>query len=219
MGSYHDNFWRNYITKVLISASSKNFDFSYKPFWRCWCKRPLLGPSQLKYGTDRQRTPLQDGDHSGNDPQLAPVFLRRCSGTVPESVRICGFKRNSSVQDSAPKMQDSVLMNSWDVFLVTLPSIASEPCVLYSSLIPGTDVFRDWLFLGWYSWVSLETAARFRLFLNIAIFLQEKLLNSSEDWIRCISQSTSENNGKWDFKWITSQNLYSHPIVKVEKYY
>ena len=28
-------------------------------------ERPQLGLSQLNCGTDRQRTPLQDGDHSG----------------------------------------------------------------------------------------------------------------------------------------------------------
>ena len=64
-------------------------------------------------------------------------------------------------------MRDSVLLNSWDSFLVTLPSIASEICVIDSSLILGTDVFSDWPFLGCSSCVSLVTAANFRLFLNV----------------------------------------------------
>ena len=72
------------------------------------------------------------------------VCVPGCSGTVPECVRICWFKRNSSNLDRVPKMRDSVLLNSWDSFLLTLPSISSESCVIYSSLILGTDVFRDW---------------------------------------------------------------------------
>ena len=90
--------------------------------------------------------------------------------TVPECVRICGLKKNSAKLDRAHKMRDSVLLNSWDSFLMTLPSISSEICLIYSSLILGTDVFRDWPFLGCSSCVSLVTAANFRLFLNVANF-------------------------------------------------
>ena len=71
-------------------------------------------------------------------------------------------------------MRDSVLLNSWNSFSVTLLSNSSETCVIYSSLILGTDVFRDWPFLGCSSRVSLVTAANFRLFLNVAIFLKRK---------------------------------------------
>ena len=66
-------------------------------------------------------------------------------------------------------MRDSVLLNSWDIFLVTVPSISSKACAIYPSEIPGADEFRDWLILG-YSRVSLDIAAVFRLFLNVAIF-------------------------------------------------
>ena len=55
-----------------------------------------------------------------------------------------------------------------------LPSIASETCVINSSLILGTDVFRDWPFLGCSSCVFLVTAANFQLILNVAIFLKGK---------------------------------------------
>ena len=71
-------------------------------------------------------------------------------------------------------MRNSVLLNSWDSFLVTLPSISSETCAIYSSLILGTDVDRDWPFLGCSSCVSLVTAANFRLILNVAMFLKGK---------------------------------------------
>ena len=77
-------------------------------------------------------------------------------------------------------MRESVLLNSWDVFLVTLPSISSETCVIYYSLILGTDVFREWLFLGCSSCVSLVMAANFRFFLNVAIF-EGKMLRSYKD--------------------------------------
>ena len=78
-------------------------------------------------------------------------------------------------------MRDSVLLNSWDSFLVALPSTSPKTCLIYSLLILGTDVFRDWPFLGFSSCVSLVTAANFRLFLNAAIFLKGKLLRSYED--------------------------------------
>ena len=78
-------------------------------------------------------------------------------------------------------MRDSVLSNSWDSFLQTLPSISLQTCVIYSSLILVTDVFRDWPFPGCSSGVSLVTAANFRLFLNVAI-LEGKMLRSYEDW-------------------------------------
>ena len=100
--------------------------------------------------------------------------FRNVPGTVPECVRIYGFKRNSSNLDRAPKMRDSVLLSPWDSFLVTLPSISLETCVMYSSLVLGTDVFRDWPFLGFSSCISLVTAANFRLFLTVAIFLKGK---------------------------------------------
>ena len=71
-------------------------------------------------------------------------------------------------------MRDSVLLNSWVSFLVTLPSISLETCVIYCSLVLGTDVFRDSPFLGCSSCLSLVTAANFRLFLDVAIFLKGK---------------------------------------------
>ena len=116
-------------------------------------------------------------------PWFSTFVFRNVPGTVSECVRIRWFKRNSSNLDTARKMRDSVLLNSWDSFLLTLPSISSETCVIYSSLILGTDVFRDWPFLGLSSCVSLVTAANFRLFLNVAIF-EGKMLRSYEDWIR-----------------------------------
>ena len=67
-------------------------------------------------------------------------------------------------------MRNSVLLNSWDSFLVTLPSTFAETRVIYYSLILRTDLFRDWPFLGCSSYVFLTTAANFRLILNVASF-------------------------------------------------
>ena len=83
-------------------------------------------------------------------------------------------------------MRDSIRLNSWDSFLVILPSISSETCVIYYSLILGTDVFRDWPFLGFSSCVSLVTAANFRLFLNVAIFLKGKCYAVMKTELFCI---------------------------------
>ena len=77
-------------------------------------------------------------------PWFSTFVFWNVSRTVPVCVRICGFRRNSSNLDRAPKMRDSVRLNSWDSFLVTLLSISSETCVIYSSFILGTDVF-SWL--------------------------------------------------------------------------
>ena len=59
-------------------------------------------------------------------PWLSILLLLDVPGTATEQVRLCGFKRNSSSFDKAPKMRDSVLLNSFESFLVTLPSISSE---------------------------------------------------------------------------------------------
>ena len=45
-------------------------------------------------------------------------LFRDVSGAVPESVRNCRFKENWSNLDRAPKLWDSVLLKSWDSFLV-----------------------------------------------------------------------------------------------------
>ena len=56
---------------------------------------------------------------SGTIPHWVPVFhviARGVHATDPESVRTCGYNRNSSNIDRAPKMGESVLLNSWDSF-------------------------------------------------------------------------------------------------------
>ena len=141
-----------------------------------FCGRSPPVQSELNCWSGRQRTPLWDRDHSGNDRRLVPFsqsLSRDVPGTVPENARTCGFKRNSSSLYRAHKMRDCVLLKAWDSFSVTLPSTSSETCVMYPSVIPGTDVFCDWLFLV-SSCVCFETTANIRLFLSVAIFSEGK---------------------------------------------
>ena len=112
-------------------------------------------------------------------------------------------------------MRDSVLLISWDNFLVTLPSICSKTCVKYSSLIPGTDVLPDWPFLGWYSGVSFETAAKFRFFIKVAILFQGKcstvvktdfflfvsqIGSITKNWMNNLEQSVQSTDSQGDIK-------------------
>ena len=117
-------------------------------------------------GSSRERSPV-----GSRFPEL--LFLD-VPGTAMEQVRTCGFRRNSSSLDKASKIHDSVRLNSLESFLVTLPSISSETWEMYFWAIPGPSVFCDWLFLI-ISGVSLETAAKFLLFLNVAMILFEKV--------------------------------------------
>ena len=94
--------------------------------YHAMCEEYRLGLNRMSDGTDRRRIPLQDEDHSGHDPHLLPGFLCLCSGMFPKrfptvSVPACS-RENSSSLHKAPKIRDSVLLNSWENFLVTLPS-------------------------------------------------------------------------------------------------
>ena len=98
-------------------------------------------------------------------------------GTAMEHVRTCGFRRNSSSSDKAPKIQDSVRLKSFENFLVTLPLISSETWEVYTWTNSGSSVFWALLFLV-LSVVFLETAASFLLFLKVAIVLRETILSA-----------------------------------------
>ena len=107
--------WRN------LLEGFKNFhkDYGYE--------RSHPGLSELGCWHDSQRTPLQDGDHSGNDPCSVPGFLRQRSGMFLERFRrmlASVGSRGIRLTWTAPKLRDSVLLNSWDSFLVSLPSIS-----------------------------------------------------------------------------------------------
>ena len=105
--------------------------------------------------------------------RFSKSLFRDVPGTLPEHVRTCRFRRNPSSLDRTPKIRDYIRLNSWDSFLVTVPSISYETWVMYSSVIPGTSLFKDRLFLA-LSFVSLETSANFQLFLSVATILEKK---------------------------------------------
>ena len=147
----------------LWGASSVSESFE----WRDW---QTEGPTS-GWGSSWER--------SSFGSWFSTFVFRNVPETVPECVRICGFSRNSSNLDRAPKKRDSVLLNSWDNFSVTLRSTSPKICVIYSSLILGTDVFRNWPFLGCSSSVYLVPTANFRLFFNVAIFWRN---NATQLW-------------------------------------
>ena len=107
------------------------------------------------------------------------------------------FRGNSLEIDFFNSIRDSVLLNSLESFLVTLPSISSETWEMYSWALSGSIVFRDWVILV-FSGVSLETAAKFLLFLKFAMTLREKLCRQ---W-----------RLNWSFYFI--QQWYSLPIMR-----
>ena len=78
-----------------------------------------------------------------------PRALRDCT-------RSCEFRRNSSSFNQARRIRLSEQLNSWARFLLTLPSMFLETCVICSSLIVETFVLRDKLFLGCFFWLSLD---------------------------------------------------------------
>ena len=117
-------------------------------------------------GLSRERSPMGS--------RFSELLIMDVTGTATEQVRTCGFRKNSPSLDKAPKMRDSVRLCSWESFLETLRSFSLKTWAMYSSAIPGSSVFCDRLFLV-FSGVSLETAANFLLFLNVAMILKEKL--------------------------------------------
>ena len=105
-----------------------------------------------------------------------PVFWISVAGF---SLNSYGTSPNLRVQKELVKFrqctQDTwlLLLNSLEIFLVTLPSISSETWEMYSWVNSGSSTVCPLLLLL-PSGVSLETAANFLLFVNVAILLQGK---------------------------------------------
>ena len=129
---------------ALISAEnfrSEQLLIADKPAWhlrdlQCWSTLLLSKRSfQPKFCiiwlwealTSRRRSPWE---LSSFVPWFVPSAFRDVSGKDPEWLWINGFRRNSSSQETAPKMQFSVLQNFWDSFFVTIPSLFSETWVI-----------------------------------------------------------------------------------------
>ena len=105
-----------------------------------------------------------------------PGYFRNGYGRSPN----LWVQKWSSSLDRAPKIRDSVRLNSFENFLVNLPSIYSKTWEICSWAVSGTSVFCDWRFLV-PSGVSPETGAIFLLFLKVAIILRAK---SCQQWRR-----------------------------------
>ena len=138
-----------------VSSSSEQFRL---PEW--W-----EGIIALGHGLFRERSPVSS--------RFSESLFLDVPGTATEQVRTCGFRRKSLSLDKAPKIRDSVRLNSFESFLVTLPSISSETWEMYSCASSGSSVFCDWLFLV-FSRVFLETAAKILLIVRVAMILRAK---------------------------------------------
>ena len=130
------------------------FENSYSKLWkrRLWEYSSTSGLLRLPEWWEENLTSEQ-GSSKERFPvgsQFSKLLFLDVPGTATEQVRTCGFRRNSSGFDSAPNIRDCVLLNSF------------ESCV-----------FCDWLILV-FSGVSLETAASFLLFLNVAMIVSER---------------------------------------------
>ena len=51
------------------------------------CDESFPALNNLDYQSGEKKTPLQDRDRLGNDPQWVPGFLSRCSWMYPERLR------------------------------------------------------------------------------------------------------------------------------------
>ena len=105
------------------STSSEPFRL---PEW--WVENTYLGQ-----GSPRERSP--------KGSRFSESLFLDVPGTATEQFRACGFKINSSSLDKAPKMRDSIRLNSFECFLVTLPSFSSETWEILSWAISGSNVF------------------------------------------------------------------------------
>ena len=105
-------------------------------------------------------------------------------GAAAEQIRTCGFRRNSSSLDKAPKRRDSVRLISFKSFWVTLLSISSKTWEMWFRAILESSLYCDWLFLV-FSGIPLATAANFHLFLKVAMILKGKVLSAVQTDLKC----------------------------------
>ena len=175
---FHNNVWFSMFRRTFLQSES--WTIWVKLFFQSslWinCEELRLVLNHINNGTDSRRVPLQDEDHPGNDPHVVPDFPPLCSGIIPERSRSASVSAGSRENHLIYTKQ---MRDSWDSFSVTLPSIHSKTSVISSTLNLGTDVFRDWPFLGCFSCISLGTAASFCFFFNVAFFRRE---NTTQLW-------------------------------------
>ena len=111
------------------------------------CEEYRLGLNQLNDGTGRLSIPLQDEDHSGNDPQLIAGFLRLCSGMFPERFRsvsvTVGSKEIRLVYTEHPKYGNLSCWISGTVFNDPAFNLLGNLC--YKFLVDSRNGCVSWL--------------------------------------------------------------------------
>ena len=118
---------------AILSSDSNSGNFwsecAFIQLIRTGTEGLLLWGSVSAPGWGEENSTSGPGSSEGRSslvPWFSRLLLLDVPGTATEQDRTCGFKRNSSSFDKASKMRDSVLLNSFENFLVTLPSISSE---------------------------------------------------------------------------------------------
>ena len=116
-------------------------------------------------------------------PWFITFVFRNFPRTIPECVRICCFKRNSSNLYRAPKMRDSVLLNSWDSFFTDSAFyLLRKLCDIF--LVNSRNGRVSWLavpriFLLYFSC----NVCQLSFVSQCCHLLGGKMLRSYEDWI------------------------------------
>ena len=133
--------------------------------WYCVCERSRPSLSQLVCWHDRQRIPLQNVAHSGNDPCLVPGFLRQHSVIFPERFRRMpvpvGSREFRPIFTEHPRCRTLSCWVAGTVFQWPSPQ-SLQKFVLYTpQWFQEPMWFATGCSLG-YSRVSLDTAANFR---------------------------------------------------------
>ena len=106
-------------------------------------------------------------------PWFSTFVFRNLPGTVLECVCICWFRRNSSNLNRAPKVRDSVLLYSWDIFSDSAFNLLRNLCDIF--LAESRSVRVSWqavprMFLLCFSCNGCQLS----LFLNVALFERKK---------------------------------------------
>ena len=86
--------------------------------WDAYMARMMGRVHHFIQGSFRERSPVSSRFSESLFPDVPE--------TATEQVRNCGFGRISSSLDRAPRIRDSVRLDSFESFSVTLPSISSE---------------------------------------------------------------------------------------------
>ena len=130
--SYFSIVWMIEVQTIVVRLRLVFWSPPKREWWSC-CERSRPGLSQLwvvillwevSSGSESVRLLARQAENStsgwGSFWESSPLgswfstsAFRYVPRTVPENVRICGIKRNSSNLDSAPKTRDSVPLNSW----------------------------------------------------------------------------------------------------------